>query len=136
MGRRSRNDAIDTLGQAWGRQRRVLLGLSEPKLAREYVGSLTCTLGRIRQLHDGAGSGASRRDQKFPEVYTGDAFLVNLAYKAMAPDKRAVMDVHYAVRAPIPMKADSLALSVDTYWRRVQAVREFLRGYLARFDEK
>ena len=134
MGRRRRGDATDLACYAWARERRRLLGLDEPRTARETVGPVRSTLGRIRVYGDGAGATRPPRGGTFPEVYTGDAFAVNRAYHAMRPDLRRVMDVHYVARAPIDDKAEALAMSVRSYFNRVNVARAFVEGFLARPD--
>lgn len=133
MGRRCKDDPIDALCRTWGETRRKLLGLDEPKLAREYIGALKSTLGQRRDLHAGAKS-EGRVSQHCPEVYVGEARLVNQAYQSMAPEFKIVMDVHYAAHAPADVKAEFLCMSPKKYWHHVGYVRMFVMGWLAKTD--
>ena len=130
MGRR-RSDAIDLACQSWAEERRRVLGIEEPRRAVEYLGSVRCTLGARRDLHSGATS-IGRVEQHWPEVYEGEAARVNEAFWKMSPDLKVVMDVHYVARAPATLKADALAMSPSKYWQRVNWVRAFVEGWLAR----
>ena len=132
MGRKSKNEAIDKLCKEWGKVRMTLNGQAEPKLALEYIGAIKSTLGRRRDLH--AGSTTNRQDQHWPEVYTGDAAIVNQAFHFMRPHLKEVMELHYACRGPAEYKAEALYISIDKYWRDVCDVRSFIEGWLARVD--
>jgi hypothetical protein len=132
MARKAKNEAIDNLCKQWGVIRRQLIGVDDPKLAKEYIGALRSTLGQRRDLH--SGSKSNKLDIQWPEVYTGDAALVNQAYHAMRPHLRVVMELHYAAKASADIKADFLCISIDKYWRDVCDVRAFVEGWLARAD--
>jgi hypothetical protein len=133
MARRAKNDVIDALCKQWGHIRRELLGLAEPKLAIEYIGAVKCTLGQRRDLHAGAKSDG-KFEQHWPEVYTGEAFIVNQAFQRMRPHLKEVMELHYACRGPAEYKAEALYISLDKYWRDLSDVRAFVEGWLARAD--
>jgi len=130
MGRR-RSDSIDLVCQRWAEERRRILGIEEPRKSSQYLGAVRCTLAARRDLHAGAMS-VGKVDQHWPEVYEGDAAKVNEAFWKMAPELKTVMDVHYVARAPISIKADALAMSESKYWQRVNWVRAFVEGWLAR----
>ena len=132
MGRRAKNAVIDSLCREWGKTRRQILGVDDPKLAKEYIGALRSTLAERRDLH--SGSKSSKIDLHWPEVYTGDARFVNEAFHCMRPWLRVVMDLHFCSSAPPMTKADFLCISVQSYWREVNDVRTFVEGYLARKD--
>jgi hypothetical protein len=132
MARKPKNEVIDTLCKQWAVTRRQLVGIDDPQLAKEYVGALRSTLGQRRDLH--SGSRSNKLDIQWPEVYTGEARLVNEAFHAMRPMLRVVMDIHYVAKAPAQAKAEFLCMSVDSYWRSVCDVRSFVEGWLARAD--
>jgi hypothetical protein len=132
MGRRSNNARIDQECKEWGRVRRQLVGFDDPRLAKEYIGALRCTLAERRDLH--AGSKSTKLDIQWPEVYEGNARLVNAAFKSLDPYSRIVMDLQYAAHVDPSIKADLLRVSVATYWRQVAAVRQFVDGFLAAID--
>ena len=124
------HDATDRLCFAWADVRRQLLGLSNPRQAREYLGALRCALGNVKEYRDGAGS-RTQREQHFPEVYEGDALAVNLAVKAMSPRLRPFMDLHYTLGRGAVKRAELLGIPQRTYWDRVKACKQFVEGYLA-----
>jgi hypothetical protein len=132
MGRRSNNAYIDKLCREWGRTRRQLLGFDDPRLSREYIGAVRCTLAERRDLH--SGSRSNKLDIQWPEVYEGESRLVNAAFKALDPYHRVIMDLQYAAHADPTVKADLLSISVRTYWRQVSDVRQFVDGFLAAID--
>jgi hypothetical protein len=132
MGRRSNNHAVDEICRQWGRVRREVRGLEDAKLARDQVGALRSTLGQQRDLHSGAKTNFA--DQNWPEVYEGDAAVVNQAFHAMRPAMKVVMDVHYATRATVEMRAQFLCMSRETYLRRVNDARAFVEGWIARVE--
>lgn len=133
MGRRSHNHVVDQLCREWGRVRRQLLGVDDPKLAREHLGALRSTLGQRRDLHAGARS--NKVEQHWPEVYEGEALAVNQAFHAMRPALKVIMDVHYATHATNQRRAEFLCMSTDTYLRRVNDARAFVEGWLARTSQ-
>lgn len=132
MGRKAKNIAIDNLCREWGKIRRQVVGVDDPKVAKEYIGSLRSTLGERRDLH--AGSRSNKVEQHWPEVYTGDSYAVNQAFHSLSPFLRVVMEIHYCANAPAKVKAEFLCVSLDKYWREVNIVRAFVDGFLARSD--
>jgi len=86
-------------------------------------------------LHDGAcllGGGArDPRHCPLPEVYVGEALLVNRAFHAMRPRLRIILDAHYVARGSVGMKADWLSLSVRCYYERLNQARCFVEAYLS-----
>jgi hypothetical protein len=129
VGRRAKNCAVDELIKEWGKVRRKLIGVDDPEKSKEFIGALRCTLAQRRDLH--AGSRSNKIDQHWPEVYEGDAQLVNQAFHRMRPALKVVMELHYCAHASVQRKADFLALSYDTYLREVNDVRAFVEGFLA-----
>lgn len=126
---RKRPDAIDLVCREWARQRRILKGLAEGLTARELVGAMRCTLGERRDLHHGSRSG--KVEQHWPEVYTGDALRVNLAFKRMRPELKDIMDVHYVARDSIDEKAAVINKSIPVYYARVAAAKAYVESALA-----
>lgn len=129
MGRR-REDSIDVACREWAREKRRILGLDDFDLASEYLGAIRSTLGQRRDLHAGSVS-VGRVAQHYPECYTGPALDVHRAYRAMSPELKATLEVHYVARAPIELKAEALAMSVRTYWSHVSMTKKFVEGWLA-----
>jgi hypothetical protein len=123
-------DALDLLCYQWADTRRQLLGLTSPRQAREYLGAIRCSLGNVQRQHDGAAS-FTAREQQFPEVYTGDALLVNLAVKRMPANLRPWMDLHYTLGRGASNRADLIGVSRNFYWNQVKAAKRFVEGYLA-----
>jgi hypothetical protein len=132
MGRRSNNACIDEVCKEWGKTRRKLAGFDDPRLAKEYIGALRSTLGQRRDLH--SGSKSNKLDIHWPEVYEGEARLVNAAWWALDPYLKYVMDLQYAAKVNPSVKADILGIAVSTYWVRVKDVRQFVSGFLAAID--
>lgn len=123
-------DATDHLCMRWAATRRELLGLAHPRRAQEFVGAIRCSLGNVQRHHDGASS-FTPREQNFPEVYVGDALLVNLAVKRMPPDLRAFMDLHFTLGRGANRRMELLGIPRGQYWRRVNDAKRFIEGYLA-----
>jgi hypothetical protein len=132
MGRPSNNAYIDVICKEWGRVRRQLLGFDDPKLAKEYIGAMRCTLAERRDLH--AGSRSTKLDIQWPEVYEGRSRLVNAAFKSLDPYYKIIMDLHYAAHVAPTVKADMLSIDTRTYWRKVADVRQYVDGFLAAVD--
>lgn len=130
MGRR-RTDSIDLACRLWAQQRRRILGLDDLTTAREYLGAIRSTLGQRRDLHAGSRS-VGRVEQHFPETYIGEALEVNRAYRAMRPELRDVLDVHYVARAPADDKAEALAMSSAKYWHYVGLAKSFVEAWLSK----
>jgi hypothetical protein len=131
MARRGR-DRIDKICDEWGAIRRELLGYATPKLAKDQLGAVRCTLAARRDLHHGGKSG--RVEQHFPEYpFRGDAAVVNAVYKRLAEPLQEIMDAHYTATTPRSktVRADLMGLSVRVYWERVNRVRAAVDGALA-----
>jgi hypothetical protein len=133
MGRR-KEDAIDVLAKSWGRQYRKIRGWEDRRMeratSREFIGAVRSTLGQRRDLHAGATS-TGRIEQHFPEVFTGDALLVNNVVKAARHEIREALVLRYAYPAPPEVKASIMNVSIRTYWERVANAKHWLEGRLA-----
>jgi hypothetical protein len=57
--------------------------------------------------------------------------IVNDAWWKGSPEFKDILDVHYVAKAPIEYKAAALAVSLDTYWRRLRDARAYLNGFIA-----
>jgi hypothetical protein len=128
MGRR-REDSIDLLCKAWGRERRLVFGLDEPQRASQFLGALRSTLGQRRDLHAGARS--NKLEQHFPEVYLGEALAVHHAYLRMRIELKVVMDAHYVAKGRADAKAEAIAVSLPQYWILVREAKAFVEGRLS-----
>ena len=124
------HDATDLLCYRWADTRRQLLGLTNPRLAKEHLGALRSALGNVQRQQDGAGA-RTAREIHYPEVYEGDALLVNLAVKQMPAQLRPFMDLHYTLGRGSTSRADLLGISRAKYWARIKACKLFVEGYLA-----
>ena len=131
--RQRERDGTDLLCESWAHTRRELLGLREPVYARDYLGSLRSTLGRVKDCADGS-SGAI--PQHYPEVYTGPAFHVNRAFQAMPPLLKAVMDLHYVFHGPDARKARALDLARREYFALVGKAKTSVDRYLSTVSER
>jgi hypothetical protein len=129
----ARRDWIDQECERWADVARQLWGVSEPRLSRDVLGPLSCTLGARRDLHAGSKS-AGRVDQAWPEFpYVGRAWMVNEAYKAMDPELRAVMAVRYVFLRPKSpaARAEIVGWKVRPFQERLGRVKAFVEGRLA-----
>jgi hypothetical protein len=131
-------DDVDVACEAWGFQW-VSAFARPPDRASRYIGPLGCTLGRVRELHDGAGS-STDRDRHWPEVFLGQGLLVAIALQAMAEMQRLVIWHHYVgrcydqvkwVRLPRPSKqivvAQRLGISLAEYYHRRDTAKACVR---------
>lgn len=132
MGRRAKNDQIDTKIKEWAKTRREIVGVDDPQKSKDFLGALRCTLAQRRDLH--SGSKSNTLNIHWPEVYEGEAAIINQAFHKMRPWLKVVMDTHFVAKAPPAMKADFLCISLQSYWREVNDVRTFVEGYLASHD--
>jgi hypothetical protein len=135
-GRQRAEDQIDIWCNAWARQRRIALGISEylgykdviePK---ERLGQLRCTLAKVKTEREGASY--TKASQQFPEVYTGVILLIHRGYSKLPGEQRMVMHLRYVWREiPVVDKAPTVPLSIADYWRAVDNVKSFLTGFIA-----
>lgn len=129
-----RRDAVDVACEEWAAVMRELLGVRQPALAREYLGSLRCTLGARRDLHHGARSG--RLEQQWPEFPFARrpmAQTVNAVYKRMPEPLQEILVAHYVALSPRskPMRAELMGLSPRVYWERLGRAKASIEGGLA-----
>ena len=127
-----RRDSADVACEDWARVMRDMLGVTQPKLAKEYLGSLRCTLGARRDLHHGGRSG--RVEQHFPEYpFRGQAALVNTVYKRAPESLQEILVAHYVVTSPKSksLRADLMGISVRDYWLRLGRAKASVFGALA-----
>jgi hypothetical protein len=89
-------DSVDFACESWAYQWASMYARS-PRKASEYVGRLSCTLGLVRIMGDGAASGGSFQ-QVFPEGFLGDGLVVACAMKTMTERQREWMYIHYVYR--------------------------------------
>ena len=127
--RRFEEDAVDRACGSWAYQW-VRAFANPPSSAGQMVGPLNCTLGRVRELHDGASS-TTESARSWPEVFIGEGLLVAIALKAMSELSRQVIFRHYVerwyvgqganwVRRARPIKqlviAERLGISLSHYY--------------------
>jgi hypothetical protein len=128
----ARHDAIDLACEQWAVVMRELLGLTQPRLARDYVGALRCTLAARRDLHHGSTSG--KVEQNWPEFpFLGNPATVNAVYKRLAEPLQEIMVAHYVAMTPRSRsaRADLMGLSVRVYWDRVARAKCSVDGAFA-----
>lgn len=123
-------DEVDALAVEWARVRRELLGLADPRKAREFLGAPRCTLSNVREHGDGAGSRTSAK-QYFPEVHTPAGLRFARAFTYLPPDYRRVIDVHYCIALPAETKCGFMGLSRRCYYARLEGAKNAIRGALA-----
>ena len=135
---RPRRDDVDGWCEVWAAQW-VTHFIKSPEVARDAIGPLGCTLGRIRELHDGASSNTTH-DRRWPECFLGDGLVVAIALKHMSACHRDLLLHHYVCRRfnldsgkPLrwPIRASRMAermgLRVDCYSRRLTAAKTQVR---------
>lgn len=96
MARYRGRDQVDNYCDCWAYQWSQLFS-ENPKQAREYIGALKCTLGRVRELYDGASS-TTVSLRPMPEVFLGHGLVVAVALRYMDQTHREIIGVHYLVR--------------------------------------
>jgi hypothetical protein len=129
---RGGRDRTDRLIDEWAGVRRELLGYSNPKLSKDYLGSMRCTLAARRDLHHGGRSG--KVEQQWPEFpFRGNAAIVNEVFKRLSEPLQEIMDAHWVATTPRSktLRADLMGLSVRVYWERVNRVRAAVEGGMA-----
>lgn len=89
-------DDVDLACEAWAYQW-VQHIANSPDRAGRYIGPMGCTLGRVRELYDGAASN-TEVGRHFPEVFLGTGLVVSVALKAMSYWNREVIYRHYLER--------------------------------------
>jgi hypothetical protein len=134
-------DEVDVAAEAWAFQWVQAFGKA-PDRASRYIGPLGSTLGRVRELHDGASSNTTR-DRHFPEVFMGSGLVVAIALKAMTESSRELVRFHYVVRwyepttwdrLKRPMKqqlvANRMGVSLAEYYHRRDTAKACIRTVL------
>jgi len=127
-----RRDDVDVACEGWAIVMREILGVVEPKLARDYIGALRCTLAARRDLHHGGRGG--RVEQHFPEFpFLGTNAVVNAVYRRMGPTLSEILVAHYVVLAPRSkaLRADLMGISHREYWSRLSRAKAAVGGALA-----
>jgi hypothetical protein len=136
---RWQEDEIDVAASTWALQWVEHFG-RDPDRAGRYIGPLGCTLGRVRELHDGASSSTERSSQHWPEVYLGTGLIVAITLKAMTEGSRAIVWHHYVWRwydqpkwsrrqrpAKQRIVAEHLGVSLAEYYHRRDTAKACLR---------
>jgi len=127
-----RRDAVDVACEEWARVMRDMLGVTQPALAREYLGALRCTLAARRDLHHAGRS--VKLDQRWPEFpFRGQAATVNEVYKRAREPLQEILVAHYVVTTPRSksVRADLMGLSTREYWARLARAKASVEGALA-----
>ena len=93
---RWQQDEADVAAEDWGLQWATLYA-NDPETARETLGPIRCTLGRVRIMGDGAGSGTVV-SQHFPEAFLGRGLVVSCLAHDLTEGQRAWLWVHYVWR--------------------------------------
>jgi len=116
--------------------------LRDPRVARDYIGPLICTLAKVHTLHDGAASTTqSSRDP--PELFLGNALLVSIALQYSTLTERQIIVMHYVRRryhpkdgrkfkrviSP-PQMARMMGIRMDIYGRRLRKAKGWVRSIL------
>jgi len=131
-----RRDEIDLMLERWAATRRQLLGFSPLREGREYLGPTNSTLGAIREDREGAGQGGVA--QRFPEVYTGDTFHVNRAWRHLLASQNAarhmraiVLDAYYTYGGTAKWKADRLGIKRQEFYDFRDDGKIFVDGWMS-----
>jgi hypothetical protein len=135
-------DDVDVACESWAHQWVANFGLP-PDRAGRAIGPLGCTLGRVRELHDGASSSTERAGQHWPEVFLGQGLVVAVALRHMSEMQRLVVEHHYIrrwydpttwARMKRPTKqsviAQRLGLSLSEYYTRRDTAKACIRTCL------
>lgn len=102
--------------KTWAAQKRVLyLGRSEP---------IASMLGKIKSERVAAGEGDPRSKQKWPEVFTGDAFAVQQVIVTLRELPRLTVTFYYVLRWPwrvsIADQAREIGVTRRDFWRHLE----------------
>jgi hypothetical protein len=142
-----RMDDVDQWCSVWAYQWASMF-LRDPRRARDYIGPLCCTLGRVHELHDGAAS-QTEHDRHFPEGFLGDGLVVAVAIKYLSSTHQDWLRHHYIVRVyspdtgrayrypiPVPTMASRMGLDIGAYSRRRDAAKSMIRSAFLGGEEK
>lgn len=130
-----RRDSADVAAEEWAIVMRDMLGVTNPRLAKEYLGALRCTLAARRDLHHASSSG--RVEQHFPEYpFRGQAATVNAVYKRLREPLQEILVANYVAISPCSrsVRADLMGLSLRVYWERLGRAKAAIDGALAIVD--
>ena len=89
-------DDVDIACAAWAWQWVANFGRA-PDRAGRYIGPMGFTLGRVRELADGAAS-STEHGRSWPEVFLGSGLVVAVVLKTMLFSQREVVWHHYVGR--------------------------------------
>lgn len=134
-------DKVDVACEAWAYQWAQNYG-RDPDRAGRVVGPIGCTLGRVRELYDGAASNAGHA-RTWPEVFLGQGLLVAIALHAMTASSREITWAHYVGRVYDPTSwqprkrplkqrfvAEQLGLPLSVYYLRRNTAKACVRTVL------
>lgn len=134
MGRRAKIDDLDLMiMDHWVPGRRQILGIMLPdKLEpKERIGKLNCTLGVVKEMHD--GSGAPQFKQHWPQFRSPDGILIQRAFLKLGYRQRRIMDMRYTwhlPRYPFKMRSENLRMSPATFFIEIGMLKARLRGFI------
>ena len=125
-------DWIDIVCNDWAREKRKYLGIILPEKLepRERIGALRCTLAAVRE--EGAGASYATGTRIFPEVFRGDALIVNKIWAAMPQgSKKELMFLHYVWKEIyLTVLARELGIEIQRYYELYADVKEDLEKSL------
>lgn len=131
-------DWIDLICNDWAREKRKYLGIVLPKhlMPNERIGKLRCTLGAM--IAEGPGAGHSTGGRNYPEVFTGDAVVVNQIWHAMPQGlKKLIIWAHYVFHeVPVTVIAQEFQIDKEGYYQNFNAVKADLDAQLKRMGIK
>ena len=104
--------ALDT----WAAQKRQLF--------LEVEQSVPSVLGRIKSQRVAAGEGDAKLRQKWPEVYTGEGWLVERVTRTLQELPRLTLTFYYVLswpwRVPIARQAAEIGITRREYWNELR----------------
>ena len=135
---RWQQDDVDIACEAWAYQWVQHLARAPDRSGR-YIGPMSCTLGRVRELADGAAS-STDHDRRWPEVFLGTGLVVAVVLKTMPFSQRELVWHHYVgrcydltnwerLRRPLKQHtvANRLGLSLAEYYHRRDVAKACVR---------
>lgn len=124
-------DWVVPIVSEWAHQKRRIL-FDRPVGHAEGWSSQTL-LGKLLEEGAGAAHTTTRIWQYCPDVYTGDALLVQRALERMPYQPRMVMFAHHVIRVgDATSKAEALGLARSAYYSALDLAYHYLAG---RIDE-
>lgn len=134
-------DEVDVACTAWAWQW-VQHFARSPEIASHHVGPVGSTLGRVRQMGDGAAS-RTGYTREFPEVFLGQGLLVATTLKTLPASKREIIWQHYVGRCYDPatwrplrrptkqhLIAERLGISLAAYYQRRDSAKACIQTAL------